>query len=115
MNLQDLYEKYKDRVEFVSIYVREAHPKDGWWLGGGIVGAALKVAKTKAATDVYDPQTIEGCGGALSDRPEIWGAYFSGRNGRFCVPGLWCVADTSVPYRNRWQGRLCRRDNTVGL
>jgi hypothetical protein len=41
------------------VYIREAHPVDGWWLGGGITGLALKAAGSKAATDVYDPKTIE--------------------------------------------------------
>jgi len=27
-----LYEKYKDRVNFVMVYIREAHPTDGWKL-----------------------------------------------------------------------------------
>lgn len=25
-----MYERYKDRVEFLLIYIREAHPTDGW-------------------------------------------------------------------------------------
>ena len=41
------------------IYIREAHPVDGWWLGRGLLGFALKLFRTKAATDIYDPQTIE--------------------------------------------------------
>jgi len=32
---------------------------DGWWLGKGIFGAALKLSRSKAALDVYDPNTIE--------------------------------------------------------
>lgn len=31
-NLEKLYEQYKDRAKFFLIYVREAHPKDGWWM-----------------------------------------------------------------------------------
>jgi hypothetical protein len=46
-------------VQFLSIYIREAHPIDGWWLGKGLFGLALRASKSKAATDVYDPQTIE--------------------------------------------------------
>ncbi len=59
MSLRDLYKQYHDRVQFLTIYIREAHPKDGWWFGGGIMGMFLKVTKSKAATDVYDPKTIE--------------------------------------------------------
>jgi len=41
------------------IYIREAHPVDGWWLGKGLPGLMLKMAKMQAATDVYDPQAID--------------------------------------------------------
>jgi hypothetical protein len=53
-----LYEKHSEDVEFLTIYIREAHPKDGWWLGGGISGLALKLYGSGAATDVYDPKTM---------------------------------------------------------
>jgi hypothetical protein len=29
-NLETLYRRYGDRAEFVLVYVREAHPRDGW-------------------------------------------------------------------------------------
>lgn len=59
MSLRDLYEKYHDQVQFLMVYIREAHPKDGWRLDGGIGGLFMKVMGGKAATDVYDPKTIE--------------------------------------------------------
>ena len=59
MGLHDLYAAYRDRIEFLSIYIREAHPTDGWWLGGGLMGLLLRLGKYRAATDVYDPPTIE--------------------------------------------------------
>lgn len=31
-NLEKLYERYKDRAKFFLVYVREAHPSDGWWM-----------------------------------------------------------------------------------
>jgi hypothetical protein len=40
------------------IYIREAHPTDGWWLGGGATGLALKLYRSKVATDVADPKTL---------------------------------------------------------
>jgi hypothetical protein len=46
-------------VQFLSIYIREAHPVDGWWLGTGPLSVMVKLTKSKAAMDVYDPQTIE--------------------------------------------------------
>jgi len=59
VSLRDLYKSHHERVQFMMIYIREAHPVDGWWLGGGLVGLALKAGGYKAATDVYDPKTIE--------------------------------------------------------
>ena len=35
VSLRDLYEQYRDRVQFLVVYIREAHPVDGWDLGGG--------------------------------------------------------------------------------
>lgn len=31
-NLEKLHERYKDRAKFFLVYVREAHPSDGWWM-----------------------------------------------------------------------------------
>lgn len=59
MSLHDLYAQYHEQVEFLVIYIREAHPVDGWWLGGGIPGLLLKLSGSKAATNVYDPKTME--------------------------------------------------------
>lgn len=30
-NLEKLYRNYRDRARFLLVYVREAHPNDGWW------------------------------------------------------------------------------------
>ena len=43
MRLQDLYAEHGDRVQFLVIYIREAHPTDGWYMGNH---------------DFRDPQTI---------------------------------------------------------
>ena len=59
MSLRDLYQQYHERVQFLSIYIREAHPKDGWWFGDGIMGKMLKKGIPKTATEIYDPKTIE--------------------------------------------------------
>ena len=58
VSLNDLYARYHDSVQFLLIYIREAHPVDGWWLGGGLSGFIMKLLKMKAVTDVYDPKTI---------------------------------------------------------
>jgi hypothetical protein len=59
VSLKDIIEKFREKVFFIPIYIREAHPVDGWWLGKGVAGKMIKVYTVKAATDVYDPQTID--------------------------------------------------------
>ena len=31
-NIEKLYNRYKDRTKLFLVYVREAHPSDGWWM-----------------------------------------------------------------------------------
>ena len=45
MSLRDLYTEYYDRVQFLVVYIREAHPMDGWDIG--------------SENRIADPQTIE--------------------------------------------------------
>ncbi len=59
MSLRELYRSYSDSIQFLPIYIREAHPVDGWWMGGGIMGKIMKKYSPAAAFDVYDPRTIE--------------------------------------------------------
>ena len=59
MSLQDLYERYHEQVQFLMVYIREAHPVDGWWFGRGLSRFVMKFYSPRAATDVYDPQTME--------------------------------------------------------
>jgi len=59
VSIHDLYDKYGDQVQFLIIYMREAHPIDGWWLGGGLLGLLLRMKGTKAIKDVYDPPTLD--------------------------------------------------------
>ena len=33
MSLRNLYRDYNDRVQFILVYTREAHPTDGWYMG----------------------------------------------------------------------------------
>jgi hypothetical protein len=59
VSLHDIYKQYHDQVHFLSIYIKEAHPVDGWWMGKGITGLMLKIYCPKAATDLYEAKTIE--------------------------------------------------------
>jgi alkylhydroperoxidase family enzyme len=43
-----MYERYKDRVEFLAVYVREAHPVEGWrMVSNDKAGIVIKQPKTK--------------------------------------------------------------------
>ena len=59
MSLQELYRDYHEQVKFLMIYFREAHPVDGWWFGEGVEGFVIRKLIPQAATDVYDPVSIE--------------------------------------------------------
>ena len=60
VSLTDIYAKYHEQVQFLPIYIREAHPVDGWWFGGNLFTKKLmKTLAPKVAMDVHDPQTIE--------------------------------------------------------
>jgi hypothetical protein len=59
VSLRDLYARYHEKIQFLTIYIREAHPVDGWWLGKGFLGKLIHRYAPKAALNVYDPQTIE--------------------------------------------------------
>ena len=57
--LADLYQRYHQHVQFLKIYIREAHPVDGWWFGDGLRARLMHLGGFRAATDVYDPKTME--------------------------------------------------------
>ena len=45
MSLRDLYAQYSGQAQFLVVYIREAHPVDGWDIGG--------------ERRLHDPKTIE--------------------------------------------------------
>ena len=59
MRLQELYEQYHEQVQFLSIYIREAHPKDGWWMGRRLTKSIMRIYSPNASMDHDDPKTIE--------------------------------------------------------
>src|SRR3954454_12038128 len=43
-----MHQRFKDRVEFLAVYVREAHPLDGWRMSSNDrVGIAVKQPRTQ--------------------------------------------------------------------
>jgi hypothetical protein len=59
VSLHELFEDYHERVQFLQVYIREAHPKDGWWLGGPLLSRIFKRYEPRASTSHYDPTTME--------------------------------------------------------
>jgi alkylhydroperoxidase family enzyme len=50
--LEELHKKYGDRVQFLAVYVREAHPTDGWREpGNDRVGISILQPKSKNARE----------------------------------------------------------------
>ena len=59
MSLQNVYKKFKDEVEFITVYVREAHPSDKWWLGETRTQRAIMdLTDARVRTDISDPETL---------------------------------------------------------
>jgi Ca2+-binding EF-hand superfamily protein len=62
-NVEKLYRRYRDRATFVMVYVREAHPTDGWTSEGNTrAGVSLRQPRT------YDERVgvAQTCGKALA-------------------------------------------------
>ena len=60
MRLKELHQQYRDEVEFIVVYVKEAHPTDKWWLGRSRTERLLhQWSGNPARLDVADPVTLE--------------------------------------------------------
>ena len=60
MRLRELYEKYRDEVEFIVVYVKEAHPSDKWWLGRTRTQQwTHRQMGSLNRIDIVDPVTLE--------------------------------------------------------
>ncbi|MBW1898552.1 MAG: hypothetical protein JRI61_05770 [Deltaproteobacteria bacterium] len=43
----------------MMVYIREAHPVDGWWFGKGLVRKIIKLYSPETSVATYDPKTHE--------------------------------------------------------
>jgi len=59
VRFQEIFEEYQDQVQFLNIYIREAHPIDGWWLGRRLTKRPVKRYAPKVAMDYYDPRDLD--------------------------------------------------------
>jgi hypothetical protein len=60
-----MYERYKDRIQFVAVYVREAHPIDGWRLESN---DRVGIAVTQPRTALERAGLAEKCCAALETK-----------------------------------------------
>jgi len=55
-----VYKKYRDDIEFMMIYVREAHPTDKWWLAETkFMRLISELTNNHPSYDLVEPETIE--------------------------------------------------------
>jgi hypothetical protein len=59
VSLGQLFKDYQDKVQFVKIYIREAHPVDGWTFGDGVMAGMVHSYAPNANTEIQAPQTID--------------------------------------------------------
>jgi len=99
--LEDLYTRYRDRVAFFVVYVREAHPEDGWVLSSnrrdGIAiadpasdGERGEVAAAcEAALSISMPMLLDSVDDDVALRYGGWPdrLYLVGRDGRIAFQG----------------------------
>ena len=60
MRLRELYDQYHEQVEFIVVYVKEAHASDRWWLGRSRTQRLVHdLSGDLARIDVDEPVTLE--------------------------------------------------------
>jgi hypothetical protein len=99
--LEELYERHRDRVAFFIVYIREAHPEDGWVLEAnredGIelvdpVSLAERAAAAEACAarlETRIPTLLDGVDDAVALAYGGWPdrLYLVGRDGRIAFQG----------------------------
>ena len=59
MRLKELYDAYHEQVEFIVVYVKEAHASDRWWLGRSRTQRLFhRLSGNPARVDVAEPVTL---------------------------------------------------------
>jgi hypothetical protein len=87
-NFEKLYRRYKDRATFLMVYVREAHPTDGWRMESN---DRLGISATQPRTYGERAEVAQKCGRLLGlgfpmlvdTIDDAVGARYSGMPGRF--------------------------------
>lgn len=58
MRLNQLYAKYSDQVQFYIVYIREAHPHDGWRVPNNLIE---NIIYNEATTDEERTEVASAC------------------------------------------------------
>jgi len=96
-----MYRQYRDRVAFLLVYIREAHPQDGWQVGANLqdnvivtaprsTGERSTVAKScQAGLHLSLPMVIDGIDNAVEAAYASWPdrLYVVGGDGRIAYTG----------------------------
>jgi Iodothyronine deiodinase len=99
--LEELYERHRDQVAFFVVYIREAHPEDGWVLevnreaGIALVDPVLSDERAAAADacvvrlETRIPILVDDIDDAVASAYGGWPdrLYLVGRNGRIAFQG----------------------------
>ena len=60
MRFLPIYKEYRDEVQFLMIYVREAHPTDKWWLAETkFMRLVSTLSNPYASYDTEEPKSIK--------------------------------------------------------
>lgn len=60
MRFLPIYKEYRDDVQFLMIYVREAHPVDKWWLAETkFMRLVMEASNSYPSYDLMEPRTIK--------------------------------------------------------
>jgi hypothetical protein len=89
-DVEAVYQRYKDRATFVMVYVREAHPTDGWKMdSNGKMGVAVKQPTTYGerveVCEQFRKKLAPGMVVAVDDITDPAGTAYSGMPARLYV------------------------------
>lgn len=60
MRFLPIYKEYRDKIQFMMIYVREAHPVDKWWLAETkFMRLVMEASNSYPSYDLMEPTTIK--------------------------------------------------------
>ena len=80
MRLNELYARWKDQVQFYMVYIREAHPSDGWQVPNNLIEDIVfpepktdaerteAAASCQVAMDIRMPMAVDSIDNAVDEK-----------------------------------------------